>query len=180
MEDKKSKKVKEPKPKNVIDRKTKIVRRTNIGGQAVLEGVMMKGARSIATAVRTPDGEAYAAKMVKEGYSKTESGLVYKVLAEGSGENFTADQQIDLKYEGKLIDGKVFDSTNGDETRALSPNGVVPGFREALLMMKPGAKMIVVIPGDLAYGADGRGGMIGPNATLVFTIETIGVHEVKK
>ena len=118
--------------------------------------------------------------MVKEGYSKTESGLVYKVLAEGSGENFTADQQIDLKYEGKLIDGKVFDSTNGDETRALSPNGVVPGFREALLMMKPGAKMIVVIPGDLAYGADGRGGMIGPNATLVFTIETIGVHEVKK
>ena len=126
------------------------------------------------------DGEAYAAKMVKEGYSKTESGLVYKVLAEGSGENFTADQQIDLKYEGKLIDGKVFDSTNGDETRALSPNGVVSGFREALLMMKPGAKMIVVIPGDLAYGADGRGGMIGPNATLVFTIETIGVHEVKK
>lgn len=126
------------------------------------------------------DGEAYAAKMVKEGYSKTESGLVYKVLAEGSGENFTADQQIDLKYEGKLIDGKVFDSTNGDETRTLSPNGVVPGFREALLMMKPGAKMIVVIPGDLAYGADGRGGMIGPNATLVFTIETIGVHEVKK
>ena len=57
MEDKKSKKVKEPKPKNVIDRKTKIVRRTNIGGQAVLEGVMMKGARSIATAVRTPDGD---------------------------------------------------------------------------------------------------------------------------
>lgn len=57
MEDKKSKKVKESKPKNVIDRKTKVVRRTDIGGQAVLEGVMMKGARSIATAVRTPDGD---------------------------------------------------------------------------------------------------------------------------
>ena len=126
------------------------------------------------------DGEAYAAKMVKEGYKKTQSGLVYKVLAEGAGETFTADQQIDIKYEGKLIDGKVFDATNGDETRALSPNGVVPGFREALLMMKPGAKLIAVIPGDLAYGADGRGDIIGPNATLVFTIETIGVHEVKK
>ena len=55
MEDKKSKKVKEPKPKNVIDRKTKIVRRTNIGGQAVLEGVMMKGPDAIAITVRRPD-----------------------------------------------------------------------------------------------------------------------------
>ncbi|MGN0213685.1 MAG: FKBP-type peptidyl-prolyl cis-trans isomerase [Muribaculaceae bacterium] len=126
------------------------------------------------------DGEEYAAKMLKEGYKKTESGLVYKVVNEGSGDNFTSDQQIDVKYEGKLIDGKVFDATQGDETRQLSPMGVVPGFREALLMMKPGAKMIVVIPGDLAYGVDGRGGMIGPNATLIFTIETVGVHQEKK
>lgn len=125
------------------------------------------------------DGEAYAAKMVKEGYTKTASGLVYKMLSEGSGETFTADQTIDIKYEGKLIDGKVFDATQGDETRAMSPNQLVPGFREALMLMKPGAKMIAVIPSDLAYGIDGRGDIIGSNATLVFTIETVGVHVSK-
>jgi len=126
------------------------------------------------------DGEAYAAKMVKEGYKKTASGLVYKVINEGAGETFAADQQIDLKYEGKLIDGKVFDATQGDETRAMSPNQVVPGFKEALMMMKPGAKMIAVIPGDLAYGIDGRGEIIAPNSTLVFTIETVGLHVDKQ
>lgn len=126
------------------------------------------------------DGEAYAAKMVKEGYKKTASGLVYKIINEGAGETFAADQQIDLKYEGKLIDGKVFDATQGDETRAMSPNQVVPGFKEALMMMKPGAKMIAVIPGDLAYGIDGRGEIIAPNSTLVFTIETVGLHVDKQ
>ncbi|MGM9802851.1 MAG: FKBP-type peptidyl-prolyl cis-trans isomerase [Muribaculaceae bacterium] len=126
------------------------------------------------------EGEAYAAQKLKEGYQKTESGLVYKMLNEGAGETFTADQTIDIKYEGKLVNGQVFDSTNGDETRAMSPNQVVPGFREALLMLKPGAKIEVVIPGDLAYGIDGRGGMIGPNATLIFTIEAVSVHQDAK
>lgn len=125
------------------------------------------------------DGEAYAAKMVKEGYTKTASGLVYKMISEGAGETFAADQTIDIKYEGKLIDGKVFDATQGDETRAMSPNQVVPGFKEALMLMKPGAKMIAVLPADLAYGADGRGDIIGPNATLVFTIEAVGIHADK-
>ena len=122
------------------------------------------------------DGQAYAEKMVKEGYTKTASGLVYKMINEGTGETFNADQSIDIKYEGKLIDGKVFDATQGEETRSMAPGQVVPGFREALMLMKPGAKMIAVIPGDLAYGAEGRGDIIGPNATLVFTIETVGVH----
>ncbi|MCI6895020.1 MAG: FKBP-type peptidyl-prolyl cis-trans isomerase [Bacteroidales bacterium] len=122
------------------------------------------------------DGQAYVEKMVKEGYTKTASGLVYKMINEGTGETFNADQSIDIKYEGKLIDGKVFDATQGEETRSMAPGQVVPGFREALMLMKPGAKMIAVIPGDLAYGAEGRGDIIGPNATLVFTIETVGVH----
>lgn len=125
------------------------------------------------------EGEEYLAKKVAEGYTKTESGIAYKVLAEGAGENFTADQRIDLRYEGKLINGTVFDATQGDETRALSPTQVVPGFKEALLLMKPGMKIEVVIPGDLAYGVDGRGGLIGPNATLIFTIEAVGVHADK-
>ncbi len=123
------------------------------------------------------DGAAYAAAKVEEGYQKTESGLVYKVIAEGKGEVFAENDNIEVKYEGKLIDGTVFDATQGDETRTMRPTQVVPGFKEALMMMKPGAKMEVVIPGDLAYGIDGRGGLIGPNATLVFTLETIGVKK---
>ncbi len=126
------------------------------------------------------EGAAYAAAKVAEGYQKTESGLVYKVLAEGNGETFAENDNIEVKYEGKLIDGTVFDATQGDETRALRPTQVVPGFKEALLMMKPGAKMEVVIPGDLGYGIDGRGGLIGPNATLVFTLETVGVKAEEK
>ncbi|MGN0228420.1 MAG: FKBP-type peptidyl-prolyl cis-trans isomerase [Muribaculaceae bacterium] len=124
-------------------------------------------------------GAKYLEEKVKEGYTKTESGIAYKVITEGKGENFTADQRIDIRYEGKLIDGTVFDSTQGDETRPMSPNQVVPGFKEALLLMKPGMKIEVVIPGDLAYGVDGRGGLIGPNATLIFTIEAVGVHAEK-
>ena len=125
------------------------------------------------------EGEKYLAEKVKEGYTKTESGIAYKVITEGKGENFTADQRIDIRYEGKLINGTVFDATQGDEVRPMSPNQVVPGFKEALLLMKPGMKIEVIIPGDLAYGVDGRGGLIGPNATLIFTIEAVGVHADK-
>lgn len=125
------------------------------------------------------EGEKYLAEKVKEGYIKTESGIAYKVITEGKGENFTADQRIDIRYEGKLINGTVFDATQGDEVRPMSPNQVVPGFKEALLLMKPGMKIEVIIPGDLAYGVDGRGGLIGPNATLIFTIEAVGVHADK-
>ena len=125
------------------------------------------------------EGAKYLEEKVKEGYTKTESGIAYKVITEGKGENFTADQRIDIRYEGKLINGTVFDSTQGDEVRPMSPNQVVPGFKEALLLMKPGMKIEVIIPGDLAYGVDGRGGLIGPNATLIFTIEAVGVHADK-
>ena len=125
------------------------------------------------------EGEKYLAEKVKEGYTKTESGIAYKVITEGKGENLTADQRIDIRYEGKLINGTVFDATQGDEVRPMSPNQVVPGFKEALLLMKPGMKIEVIIPGDLAYGVDGRGGLIGPNATLIFTIEAVGVHADK-
>ena len=67
------------------------------------------------------------------------------MITEGKGENFTADQRIDIRYEGKLINGTVFDSTQGDEVRPMSPNQVVPGFKEALLLMKPGMKMVLII-----------------------------------
>lgn len=103
-------------------------------------------------------------------FVKAESGLVYKIIEEGKGENFTETDRIDVIYVGKHIDGTVFDDSKG-EARSFLPTQLVPGFTEALLMMKPGAKFQIYIPGELGYGLQGRGG-IGAMETLVFDIET--------
>jgi len=83
-----------------------------------------------------------------------------------------------VKYKGTKIDGSVFDESK--EAVAMSPVSVVPGFKEALLMMSPGAQYIIYVPGELAYGVDGRMPRIEPNETLIFELETIGVEPAKK
>ena len=109
------------------------------------------------------------------GYVQTPSGLVYKVLAPGSGKQFGVDDKIKVMYKGTHVDGTAFDESK--EPIEFSPGQVVPGFREALLMMRPGAKMIAVLPQELAYGARGAGDVIKPYETLVFEIEAIGLAE---
>lgn len=123
-------------------------------------------------------GEAFIAEAMKNDSTlkRTESGLVYKVVKEGNGKLFKTTDRIMAKYKGTHIDGKVFDETK-DNAREMNPMGVIQGMKEAFLMMSPGAKYILYIPGDLAYGVEGRGATIGPNETLVFELETI---EVKK
>lgn len=124
-------------------------------------------------------GEAFIANEMKKDPSlkKTESGLVYKVIAEGEGTTIKASDRVKVKYTGKHIDGKEFDSS-GDETRTFSPSGVVPGFGEGLKMMKPGAHYILYIPGDLAYGVQGQPyAGIKSNETLVFDVEVVGIEE---
>jgi peptidyl-prolyl cis-trans isomerase len=122
-------------------------------------------------------GTAATEKVMKAdpAFKKTASGLVYKAEKEGTGETFKASDRIMVKYTGKHIDGKVFDQS-GEEARPFSPLGVVPGFKEGLLMMKPGAKYILYIPGELAYGIEGQPmAGIGPNETLIFEVETISL-----
>ena len=123
-------------------------------------------------------GEAFIAEAMKNDSTlkRTESGLVYKVVKEGNGKLFKTTDRIMAKYKGTHIDGKVFDETK-DNAREMNPMGVIQGMKEAFLMMSPGAKYILYIPGDLAYGVEGRGAAIGPNETLIFELETI---EVKK
>lgn len=123
-------------------------------------------------------GEAFIAEAMKNDSTlkRTESGLVYKVVKEGNSKLFKTTDRIMAKYKGTHIDGKVFDETK-DNAREMNPMGVIQGMKEAFLMMSPGAKYILYIPGDLAYGVEGRGATIGPNETLVFELETI---EVKK
>lgn len=108
-------------------------------------------------------------------YKITPSGLVYKMSKAGNGKLFKESDKIKVNYTGYHIDGKVFDSSKGKAV-TFSPSQVVPGFKEALLMMSPGAECRVLIPGHLAYGAQGNPqGGIGPNELLIFEIATVEV-----
>lgn len=122
-------------------------------------------------------GEEYVAKQMAADpeIKKTASGIAYKVQKEGKGANPTDGDIVSVVYEGKLIDGTVFDSSAGKAVQ-FPVSGVIPGFSEMLKLMKPGEKVTVYIPGPLAYGVNGTpDGKIGPNATLVFdlTLEAI-------
>ena len=122
-------------------------------------------------------GEAYLAEnKTKEGVQVTASGLQYRVLQSGSGKTPESTSTVETHYEGTLIDGTIFDSSyKRGETVSFPVNGVIPGWTEALLLMKEGDVWELVIPSNLAYGAQGAGGAIGPHSVLKFKIELIAV-----
>ena len=104
------------------------------------------------------------------------SGLQYEVLKEGDGAQPTASDQVEVHYTGKLIDGTVFDSSEERGTPAtFGVTQVIPGWVEALQLMKAGSRWRLFIPSQLAYGPNGAGGVIGPNATLIFDVELLKV-----
>lgn len=106
----------------------------------------------------------------------TASGLQYEVIEEGTGAMPKAGDQVTVHYTGKLIDGTVFDSSvERGEPATFGVTQVIPGWVEALQMMKEGAKWRLFIPSQLAYGPNGAGNIIGPNATLIFDVELIKV-----
>ncbi len=122
-------------------------------------------------------GEAFLAENIKnEGWNQTDSGLQYKVITEGTGPKPEATQQVEVHYEGKLLDGTVFDSSvQRGETIKFPVNGVISGWQEALKLMPTGSKWQLAIPSDLAYGTRGAGQAIGPHATLLFEVELISI-----
>ncbi|MDE6653667.1 MAG: FKBP-type peptidyl-prolyl cis-trans isomerase [Muribaculaceae bacterium] len=106
----------------------------------------------------------------------TASGLQYEVIKEGEGECPTAHDQVTVHYEGRLIDGTVFDSSvERGEPATFGVTQVIPGWVEALQMMKVGSKWRLFIPSALAYGPQGAGGIIGPNQTLIFDVELLQI-----
>ncbi len=123
-------------------------------------------------------GEAYLAENAKkEGVTTTESGLQYKVLSAGDGAQPTKDDQVQVHYRGTLTDGTVFDSSyDRGEPIVFPVTGVIPGWVEALQLMKVGDKFELAIPSALAYGANGSGPVIGPDATLVFEVELLAIQ----
>jgi len=123
------------------------------------------------------EGIAFLAKKAKEkGVVRLPSGLLYKVLKEGKGKTPKLDQSVTTHYAGTLIGGTEFDSSyKRGQPATFSVNRVIPGWTEALQLMKEGGKWQLFIPAKLAYGEKGVGG-IGPNAALIFDIELISVN----
>lgn len=125
------------------------------------------------------DGEAFlAANAKKDGVKVLKSGLQYKVLRTGAGKTPAATDKVRTHYHGTLIDGTVFDSSvDRGEPVTFAVNQVIPAWTEALQLMKEGDKWQLVVPSKLAYGEEGAGGQIGPNATLIFDVELLSIEK---
>ena len=138
--------------------------RTQIQARAAEKGKINKEA-----------GDKFIAEnKTKPGVTNTPSGLQYKIIAEGSGESPKMGDEVQVKYKGRLIDGTEFDSTDkrGGEPARFKIGQVIPGWNEALQLMKKGAKWELYIPSNLAYGERATGS-IPSNSTLIFEVELV-------
>jgi FKBP-type peptidyl-prolyl cis-trans isomerase FklB len=125
------------------------------------------------------EGAAFlAANAKKEGVKTTASGLQYKVIKSGQGKSPTSTDTVKVHYHGTLIDGTVFDSSvDRGEPVTFPLNGVIPGWTEALQLMKEGDKWQLFIPSALAYGERAAGAAISPNSTLIFDVELLSIEK---
>lgn len=115
---------------------------------------------------------------VAAGFDETESGLRYKIIQNGEGKQATKGAGVSVHYKGQLLDGTVFDSSYKRKEPIDFKVGigqVIPGWDEGILLLKVGDKARFVIPSNLGYGARGAGGVIPPNATLIFDVELMNV-----
>jgi len=122
-------------------------------------------------------GEAFmTANKAKPGVKTTASGLQYEVVTEGTGPVPKPSDQVTVHYKGTLVDGTPFDSSyDRGEPATFGVDQVIPGWTEALQLMKAGSKYKLYIPAALAYGDRGAGNVIGPNAPLVFEVELLSI-----
>ncbi len=125
------------------------------------------------------EGEAFLSQNAKKSAIKvTESGLQYKIINAGTGATPTPDSVVKVDYSGFFIDGQEFDSSyKRGEPVEFSVNSIIPGWTEALLMMKEGAKWKIFLPADLAYGEKGAPPIIEPNSTLIFEVELKSIQK---
>ena len=122
-------------------------------------------------------GEKFLAEnKKKEGVVALPSGLQYKILTAGNGPKPKASDTVKCHYEGRLINGTVFDSSiRRNEPAEFPVSGVIAGWVEALQLMPVGSKWQLYIPSELAYGTHGAGQSIGPNQTLIFDVELLAI-----
>ncbi len=134
--------------------------------------------RESLSSVNLEEGKAYLAKnKTKEGVVETASGLQYEVLKSGDGPRPQATDKVKVHYVGTFINGKEFDSSiKKGEPITFGLNQVIKGWTEGMQLMPVGSKYRFVIPSDLAYGPQGRGNQMPPNATLIFEVELLGIE----
>ncbi len=123
------------------------------------------------------EAEEALARMTK-GFEQTPSGLYYQITEKGTGSKPTQGAMISVHYTGKLLDGTVFDSSYSRNEPIEFPVGtgrVIPGWDEGLMLLSEGDKATLLIPSELAYGAAGAGGVIPPNASLLFDVELVAI-----
>jgi len=134
--------------------------------------------RKAAGADNKAKGEAFLAENAKkEGVTVTASGLQYEVLTQGNGKKPAATDTVKVHYQGTLIDGTEFDSSyKRGQPISFPLNGVIKGWTEGVALMPVGSKYKFYIPSDLAYGERGAGAKIGPDSTLIFTVELLAIE----
>jgi peptidyl-prolyl cis-trans isomerase len=151
---------------------------TEVQAQGMVQE-FMKEQQEIAGREVREAGEKFLAENAKrDGVTTTASGLQYEVLTEAIGQKPVATDSVRCHYEGRLIDGTVFDSSyQRGEPTSFPLQGVIKGWTEGLQLMSLGSKFRFFIPYTLAYGAQGAGGAIPPYAALVFDVELLGINE---
>ncbi len=123
--------------------------------------------------------QAKELEKISKGFSQTKSGLRYKFIQEGAGEQASAGKKVSVHYKGELLDGTVFDSSYKRHQPidfVLGQGQVIPGWDEGVSLLKVGDRARFLIPSDLAYGSRGAGGVIPPDAALFFDVELIAVN----
>ena len=152
------------------------VRQTLTDFQKEMMGKQQEKAK-VAGEKNKKDGEAFLAEnKKKDGVKVTASGLQYIIEKEGSGAMPKATNTVVANYRGTLLDGTEFDSSyKRGEPAEFPVDGLIKGWTEALKLMKTGAKYKLFIPSELAYGEQGAGEKIGPNATLIFELELVEI-----
>jgi len=134
-------------------------------------------AAGFAGLARADDSAALAAAAKEPGASVTSSGLVYKSLKDGTGAAPKATDTVKVNYKGTLVDGTKFDASADHGGPITFPlNRVIPCWTEGVQKMKVGGKAKLTCPSAIAYGPRGAGGVIPPNATLVFEVELVGIN----
>jgi FKBP-type peptidyl-prolyl cis-trans isomerase FklB len=144
-------------------------------GQVMNQYTMLESEK-LAAGNKKAGEEFLKTNKTRPGVITTSTGLQFEILKQGTGKKPTTADVVKVHYEGKLLDGSIFDaSTQRGEPAQFGVTGVIAGWTEALQLMPVGSKYRLFIPSDLAYGNSGAGGMIKPGATLIFDVELLEI-----
>jgi FKBP-type peptidyl-prolyl cis-trans isomerase len=161
--------------KDVLDGKD--TKYSNADAQAAVQAAL-QDAQTKKLALNLANGQAFlSSNLKKQGIVATASGLQYEVLTKGTGPMPAISDTVKVNYEGKFLDGQIFDSSYARNEPAVFPlTGVIAGWTEGVQLMPVGSKYRFFVPSELAYGDQGAGGVIEPNTVLVFEIELLSIE----